>query len=68
MNTITNLQRENKQLKEYLQDAVALAAKYKREMGNTDQEELARLSAPVSGIKFNPLDFDLTCKNGEQGR
>lgn len=66
MNTTIALQRENKLLKEHLQDAVQLAGKFKREMGVIDQEELARLSAKANGAAFNPRDFDMADRNGEQ--
>jgi len=63
---ILNLQRENKLLKESLQDAVALAGKHKSNMGQLDQEELARLNARANGSAFNAKDWDLTDRNGEQ--
>lgn len=66
MNQIVALQRENKQLKEQLQDAVALACKFKREMGVIDQEELDRLSATANGTSFNAKNWDLADRNGEQ--
>lgn len=65
-NTPTGLQKQVRSLKECLQDAVALAGKYKREMGVLDQEELARLSNAATGSAYNPADFDLRDRNGEQ--
>lgn len=55
-------------LKEAAQDAVMLAGKYKSHMGLIDQEELARLSNVANGTGFNPAEFDMTDRNGEQGR
>lgn len=66
MNTQVILQRANRELKENLQDAVALATKYKSNMGLIDQEELARLGAKVNGQSYNPKDFDMADHNGEQ--
>lgn len=66
MNQIVQLQRENKDLMEHLQDAVALATNFKREMGITHQEELARLNAKANGVRFNSREFDMSDKNGEQ--
>ncbi|RQO79154.1 hypothetical protein DBR40_05385 [Pedobacter sp. KBW01] len=60
------LQRENKLMKEHLQDAVMLAGKYKNNMGVIDQEELARLDAKANGKVFNVRDFDMADRNGEQ--
>ena len=66
MNQIVVLQRQVRDLKENLQDAVALAGRYKREMGTIDQEELAKLSKAANGTAYNPADFDMRDKNGEQ--
>jgi len=66
MNQIIALQRANKELKENLQEAVALASKFKREMGVIDQEDLARLNKAATGAVYNPADFDLRDRNGEQ--
>lgn len=66
MNNTIILERENKNLREHLQDAVMLAGRYKKEMGLTDQEELERLSAKANGTRFNPKDFDVADRNGEQ--
>lgn len=66
MNQLVALQRENKLLKEYLQDAVALANKQKSNMGLIDQEELDRLNAKANGKTYLPKNWDFTDKNGEQ--
>ncbi|WP_443945586.1 hypothetical protein ACJVDH_00310 [Pedobacter sp. AW1-32] len=66
MNTTIALQRQVHELKENLQDAVALAGKYKPNMGMIDQEELARLSKQANGSAYNPKEFDMSDKNGEQ--
>jgi len=66
MNAQVIAQREKRELKELLQDAVALAGKYKSEMGVIDQEELARLSKAANGSAYNPKDFDMRDLNGEQ--
>ncbi|AZI25720.1 hypothetical protein EA772_10325 [Pedobacter sp. G11] len=66
MNTTIILQRQVRELKETLQDAVSLAAKYKGNMGIIDQEELARLSKQANGSAYNLKDFDLADRNGEQ--
>lgn len=52
MNTTIILQRQVRELKETLQDAVSLAAKYKGNMGIIDQEELARLSKQANGSAY----------------
>ncbi len=68
MNREIHLQRENRELKEHLQDAVSLLNKYKTQMGLIDQEELARLEAKANGTRFNPnANNDLRDYNGEQG-
>lgn len=66
MNELIALQRQNRDLKEHLQDAVMLAGKFKREMGVVDQEELDRLNAKANGTSYNPKSWDLADKNGEQ--
>lgn len=66
MNAIVTLQRQVRELKENLQDAVALAGKYKPNMGMIDQEELARLDGKANGKAFNVKDFDVADRNGEQ--
>ncbi len=66
MNAIIALQRENRELKEQLQDAIALAGKYKPHMGLVDQEELARVSAKVTGAAYRSKDWDVQDRNGEQ--
>lgn len=66
MNTTVILQRQVRELKEHLQDAVSLAGKYKLHMGMIDQEELARLDAKANGKAFNVKDFDVADRNGEQ--
>ncbi|RZK72941.1 MAG: hypothetical protein EOO85_18445 [Pedobacter sp.] len=66
MNQTIALQRQVRELKEHLQDAVALASKYKPHMGMIDQEELARISAPVTGVRFDAKAFDVADRNGEQ--
>lgn len=60
------LQRQVRELKENLQDAVSLAGKYKLHMGMIDQEELARLDSKANGKVFNVKDFDVADRNGEQ--
>lgn len=66
MNQLIVLQRENRLLKEHLQDAVALATKQKSNMGLIDQEELSRLNAKANGQAYIPKNWDFTDKNGEQ--
>lgn len=66
MNTTLAQERQVRELKENLQDAVALAGKFKREMGVIDQEELARLSSKANGSAYNPKEFDMADRNGEQ--
>ena len=66
MNEQVTQQRQVRELKENLQDAVMLASKYKNNMGIIDQEELARLNAKANGVTYNPTDFDMACRNGEQ--
>lgn len=68
MNTTIAQERQVRELKENLQDAVALARKFKREMGVIDQEELARLSSKANGTPFRASDFNMDDVNGEQGR
>lgn len=68
MNTTVILQRQVRELKENLQDAVALAGKYKPNMGMIDQEELARLSKQANGTPYRAADFNMEDVNGEQGR
>lgn len=66
MNTTVILERQVRELKENLQDAVALAARHKHNMGVIDQEELARLSKQANGSAYNPKEFDMADRNGEQ--
>jgi len=66
MNTTVALQRKVRELTENLQDAVALAGKHKSNMGQLDQEELARLNARANGSSFNAKDWDTQDRNGEQ--
>ena len=60
-------QRQVRELKENLQDAVMLASKYKSNMGIIDQEELARLNAKANGVTYNAKDWRQNDHNGEQG-
>ncbi|RZJ91588.1 MAG: hypothetical protein EOO20_04700 [Chryseobacterium sp.] len=66
MNTTVILQRQVRELKENLQDAVSLAGRHKHNMGVIDQEELARLSKQANGSAYNPKEFDMADRNGEQ--
>lgn len=66
MNTTVVLERKVRELTELLQDAVALATRHKNNMGVIDQEELDRLNAKANGTAFNPKNWDLADRNGEQ--
>ena len=64
---ITQLKRENQDLKDLLFDLSGMViGKDKKNFGLTEQEIVARVTAVVGGVRFNPLDFDMSCKNGEQ--
>lgn len=67
MNEQVIQQRQVRELKENLQDAVMLASKYKSNMGIIDQEELARLSNRANGTAYNAKDWEQKETNGEQG-
>ena len=58
--------RQVRELKENLQVAGAMVNRHKSNMGQLDQEELARLDSKANGKAYNAKDWDLSDKNGEQ--
>ena len=67
MNTqITELKRENQDLKDLLQDVIPLIGKDNKDFGLLDQEIVAKVKSVVGGVKYNALEWDLRDKNGEQ--
>lgn len=68
MNTqLTQLKRENQDLKDLLQDvSLMVIGKDKTNFGLVEQEIVAKVKSVVGGGTYNPLDWDQTDKNGEQ--
>lgn len=67
MNQLIHLQREKRELKEDLQDAVGLLKTIDRtNWGLLQQQEFARLSNKAFGTPYNPKDWDMADLNGEQ--
>jgi len=64
---IKNLKRENQDLKDLLQDvAGGLVGKDPMNYGLVQNEIIAKVKSVVGGVKYNPLDWDVSDRNGEQ--
>ena len=64
---ITQLKRENQDLKDLIQDVhMMVIGKSKSDFGLTEQEIAARVSAAAGGKRYNALDWCFKDVNGEQ--
>lgn len=65
---VKQLKRENQDLKDLLQDVAGVLDQHKSEFGMNSKEVHAKVKSVVGGARYNPLDWDMSDTNGEQGR
>ncbi len=65
-NQLSQLKRENQDLKDLLFDLAPIIGKCATDFGMIDKELHAKVKSIATGVKYNPLDWDESDKNGEQ--
>lgn len=64
---IKHLKRENQDLKDLLQDVAGnLVGKDPMNYALVQNEIIAKIKSVVGGVRYNPLDWDQSDRNGEQ--